>query len=106
MDFGLSSSVIKKLQAEFESFPEIEKVVIYGSRAKGNYREGSDIDLTFFGESLDLRKLQKIELAIDDLFLPYKFDVSLFQQISNADLIDHINRVGKVFYEKEKTTSN
>jgi predicted nucleotidyltransferase len=106
MDFGLSSSVIKKLQEVFESFPEVNKVVIYGSRAKGNFREGSDIDLTLFGENLDLKKLQKIELEIDELYLPYKLDLSLFHQISNLDLIEHINRVGKIFYQKEKTTSN
>jgi len=106
MDFGLSSSVIKKLQEVFESFREVNKVVIYGSRAKANFREGSDIDLTLFGENLDLKKLQKIELEIDELYLPYKLDLSLFHQISNLDLIEHINRVGKIFYQKEKTTSN
>jgi hypothetical protein len=55
---------------------------------------------------LGLKKLQKIELEIDELYLPYKLDLSLFHQISNLDLIEHINRVGKIFYQKEKTTSN
>jgi len=98
MKFGLKETVIDDICDTFSSFPEIEKVIIYGSRAKGNYKNGSDIDLTLFGESLDLSLVNKIELQLDKLFLPYTFDISIFKQISNQELIEHINRVGKVFY--------
>lgn len=83
------------------AFPQVETVIIYGSRAKENYRPGSDIDLTFKGNNLNLGILNKISLQIDDLLLPYTFDLSVFDHIDNDDLLDHIERVGKVFYQRE-----
>lgn len=97
--FGLNQEVIEKIESVFIKYPQLEKVVIYGSRAKGNFSNGSDIDLTCFGE-LNLTELHKIENEIDDLYLPYKFDFSLIKHIDNEDLINHIERVGKLFYLK------
>jgi len=99
--YGLKENKIKKIQSVFANYSNIEKAILYGSRAKGNYRNGSDIDLTLIGENLDLSTLFKIENKLDDLLLPHKIDLSLFQKIENPDLVDHINRVGKVFYEKK-----
>lgn len=78
----------------------MQTAILYGSRAKGNYKNGSDIDLTLKGRGLNLSVINKISLELDDLLLPYLFDISIFQQISNEDMIDHINRVGIVFYDK------
>jgi predicted nucleotidyltransferase len=75
-------------------------VVIYGSRAKGTFKPASDIDLTLLGEKLNLTIQYKIENDLDDLMLPYLFDISIFNQISNTDLVEHINRVGIVFFER------
>ena len=100
MRFGLKDETIKKINAVFEKFPQIEKAILYGSRAKGNFRNGSDIDLTLVGENLNLSIINKIELEIDDLLLPYSFDISIFHQITNTELINHINRAGKTFYLK------
>ena len=97
LSFGLKESTITKINNIFSLYPSIDKVVLYGSRAKGNYRNGSDIDLTIFGE-VTYSQLNQIETQLDDLLLPYTIDLSLFNQIDNVDLIDHINRVGKVFY--------
>ena len=97
--FGLKQSHIDAINACFTQFPEIERVIIYGSRAKGNFKNGSDIDLTIVGD-LDFRSLLKLENQIDDLLLPYKIDLSLYHQIDNPNLSEHIERVGKVFYEK------
>lgn len=97
MQFGLSNEDIDKIKVVFAKFPEIERVIIYGSRAKGNYKLASDIDLTLVGEKLTLSLLQSLENDMDDLLLPYKFDISIFHQISNHDLIAHIERVGKEF---------
>ncbi len=97
MQFGLSNEDIDKIKVVFAKFPEIERVVIYGSRVKGNYKPSSDIDLTLVGEKLNLTLLQTLENEIDDLLLPYKFDISIFHQISNPDLINHIERVGREF---------
>ena len=101
MIYGLKEAVVESIQNVFVSFPQIEKAVLYGSRAKGNYKNGSDIDLTLFGNDLNLSVMNKIELKIDDLLLPYTFDISIFYQISNPDLIEHINQAGKIFYEKQ-----
>jgi len=62
---------------------------------------GSDIDLTLKGEKLRLKLLNKISIDIDDLLLPYSFDISIFHQITNPDLLEHIARAGVVFYKKE-----
>jgi len=97
---GLSEQVISKINTVFAKHMEVEQVLLYGSRAKGNYREASDIDLSLLGEKLNLTLLQKIEGELDDLLLPYKFDLSIFHQIKSMELIAHINRVGKLFYQR------
>lgn len=96
---GLSEATTAKIISVFAAYPQLSKVVLYGSRAKGNYRTGSDIDLTLFGVALSYTQLCDIAAQLDDLLLPYTFDISLFKQIDNPDLIEHINRVGIVFYE-------
>ena len=98
--FGLKDTQIQAIQSVFKNHSRIIKAVLYGSRAKGNYRSGSDIDITLIGDDLDLSTLARIEHELDELFLPYKIDLSLFHQIKNPDLIDHINRIGIVVYEK------
>lgn len=100
MDTGLSSSTINQIQATLKEFPEVEEAILYGSRAKGNYRPNSDIDLTLVGEKLDFSLLLQIEIALDDLLLPYKIDLSLFSKLYSEGLIDHIKIVGVKFYEK------
>jgi len=98
---GLSNAVINKIQNAFKKFAEIETVILYGSRAMGNFRNGSDIDLTIKLKSnyvSSIRLLNQISMMIDDLNLIYSFDLSLFDDISNDDLIEHINRVGIEFY--------
>jgi uncharacterized protein len=98
--FGLSDTVIEKLTSVLSRYPEVDKAVMYGSRAKGNFRPGSDIDLTLHGGGLSLTILRKIENELDDLLLPYKIDLSIFEQISDRNVSDHIDRAGVVFYEK------
>ncbi len=97
---GLELSVIKKIRGVFDDCPQIERVLLYGSRAKGNYRPGSDIDLTLIGEQLTMSHLMQIENELDELLLPYKIDLSLMQKIESRELIDHIERIGVVFDEK------
>jgi uncharacterized protein len=101
MPYGLSQETIDRIRFVFGRFKEVEEVVLYGSRAKGNFRSGSDVDLTLKGEGLDLKLLNKIGLVVDDLLLPYTFDISIFRQIKNQDLLDHIERVGIVFYRRD-----
>jgi uncharacterized protein len=98
LKFGLEDLDIQKIQSVFTQFPEIQKVIIYGSRAKGNFKMGSDIDLTIVGENLSFSLLLSIRGVLDDLNLPYLFDVSIFTSLENLSLIEHINRVGQEFY--------
>ncbi len=103
MLFGLKDDTINKIKNVFSFFPQVKEVVIYGSRAKGNYKPGSDIDLTFKGENLNLRILNQISFKLDELYLPYAFDLSIISQIENQELIEHINRNGKIFFKQELT---
>ena len=101
MLYGLKTSTIEQIQSVFTKFPQVEKVILYGSRAKGNYRPGSDIDMTLVGKELTLGISYRIEDMLDDLLLPYKIDISIMQHINNPDLLAHIERVGQVFYSRE-----
>ena len=98
MKIGLSSQVIQKIKGVFSSHPEVEAVILYGSRAMGNFKAGSDVDLTLKGTGLNLSKLAKISGEMDDLSLPYTFDFSIHSQIKNPELLEHIDRAGTVFY--------
>lgn len=96
--YGLLLSDIEKINGVFKRYPEIETAIIYGSRAIGTHRNGSDIDLTLKGD-ISTQLLFAIENALDNLMLPYKIDLSVIDTISNPDLVEHIHRVGKVFYQ-------
>lgn len=98
--FGLKETTTDKICGVFAKHPQVEKAIIYGSRAKGNYKNSSDIDLTLHGQELTIDILYKITNEIDDLLLPYMLDLSIFHDLSDPDFIDHIRRVGQVFYEK------
>lgn len=102
MKYGLKQQTIAQVNAVFARYPGVEQAILYGSRAKGTYKHGSDIDLTLKGRGLNLQVLNNISNDLDELLLPYSFDISIFSQISNADLVEHINRVGVVFYEAQK----
>ena len=75
--------------------------MLYGSRAKGNYKNGSDIDLTLHGQGPVHDDLLSIMGELDDLLLPYTIDLSLFADLTHEELIEHIRRVGVTFYEKK-----
>ena len=100
MKFGLDGRTIDKIIGVIDSCKGIDKVIIYGSRAKGDFKNGSDIDLTIVSADFNFSDLTKLATQLDDLLLPYKIDISLYHQISNPDLIDHIERVGQIFYER------
>lgn len=100
MPYGLGADTIKKMQDVFARYPQIHNVILYGSRAKGTYHPGSDIDLTLQGYRLDLHILATIHHDLDDLLMPYTVDLSLLDTIEDKDLLDHIKRVGIDFYAK------
>jgi uncharacterized protein len=99
--FGLQETTLEKICTIFAKYPQVEKAVLYGSRAKGTFKRGSDIDLTLYGGTdLNLDILYKINQEFDDLPLPYTIDLSIFGQLSDPAFIEHIERVGVVFYER------
>ncbi len=100
MIYGLKDDAIARIRAVLARYPQVDKALIYGSRAMGTDRTGSDIDLALFGKHIDLQLVNRISNDLDDLMLPWMFDLTIFHHIDNPDLIDHINRVGKVFYQR------
>ena len=100
MKFGLKDNEIMEIQKICNQYPEVEKDVIFGSQAKGNFKPASNIDIALKGAALNSSVLNKISNALQDSALPYTFDLVLFQHITNKELIDHIERVGKVLFEK------
>jgi uncharacterized protein len=98
---GLPLTTLEKLQSVLALHPTIEQAVVYGSRAKRSYRNGSDIDLTLKSESLNFAELMQIEDQIDDLLLPYTVDLSHYQNLTNPDLLEHIEQVGVVIYQQQ-----
>jgi predicted nucleotidyltransferase len=101
MRFGLDENTVHKLQSVFAQHHEVEEVIIYGSRAMGTHKPGSDIDLAVKGAHASFPLLQTIRQEIDDLFLPFTVDLSSYDQITHYNLLDHISRVGQVFYRRE-----
>lgn len=99
MKFGLSDTVIKELQDVFRHHTNIVKVLIFGSRSKGTYRDGSDIDLALVGKDIDYNQILNILCEIDDLGLLYSIDLLDYQKKVGTPIGDHIDRVGQVFYE-------
>ncbi|MCR4914579.1 MAG: nucleotidyltransferase domain-containing protein [Prevotella sp.] len=99
MKFGLSDTVIRELQDVFRRHANIEKVLIFGSRSKGNYRAGSDIDLAVVGQGIDYSQLLAIQCEIDDLELLYSIDLLDYQKEKGTPIGDHIDRVAQIFYE-------
>ncbi len=99
--FGLTEEAVMSITRVFRSHPVVERAILYGSRAKGDFKPGSDIDLTLVGRKIQGDELAKIEQELDDLLLPYKFDLSLLHNVTHPGLLEHINRVGKVLFQSE-----
>ncbi len=99
--FGFDNDELKEIIAVLSEFRDIDKAVIFGSRAKGNYSNGSDADIAISGENLkDDTALSVSSFLNEETNLPYRFDVINFNKIENYDLKEHIKRVGKLIYQR------
>ena len=96
----------RKIRGVFSQYPQVEKAILYGSRATGTYRNGSDIDLTLCGNALTHSVLSRIDTELDDLLLPYTIDLSIFHQIDNPAMLEQIQRMGVNFYKKQHPSCN
>ena len=97
---GLKRTDLEKLSEVFRKYPAVQKAILYGSRAIGNFKPFSDVDITLLGEGISGSEFNRLFLDIDDLMLPYNVDLSLFSSLSNSRLREHIDRVGIVIYDK------
>jgi predicted nucleotidyltransferase len=100
MNHGLAETTVERIRQVLAHYPEVETGVLYGSRATGTHRPGSDIDLTLCGRGLDHTLLTRIDNELDDLLLPYQIDLSLFAALTHPALLEHIRRVGVTLYER------
>jgi predicted nucleotidyltransferase len=101
---GLNPLTLARIIGVLSHFPEVERAVLFGSRAKGTHRPGSDIDLALVGHALDWRKLGQIEDVLDDLLLPYRFSLIEFGDKTDPDVAAHIRRVGWNLYDRTTTS--
>ena len=102
MPYGLQDRDIRHILEAVESFPEISQLVLFGSRAKGNYKSGSDVDLAIKGASATYDTAVRLaDVLNEEKPLPYFFDVLHYESITEPRLIEHIDRVGVVLYSKE-----
>ncbi len=101
MKYGLSEKSLQKIYDIFDRYPEVEEVILYGSRARDDYKNGSDIDFTLRGgNALTHKTLSKIANDLDDQLLPYTIDLSIYDNLNNQDIINQIDLEGVTFYKR------
>jgi uncharacterized protein len=99
--YGLTESDRAQIVEAFRQFEEIAMVVLFGSRAKGNYKPGSDVDLAVKGDRITQRTIAQLaDMLNEELPLPYYFDVVHYNSLESQPLADHIDRVGVVIYNR------
>lgn len=101
MPYGLTDNQLERIRHVLAQTPHLERAVLFGSRAKGTHKPGSDIDLALLGDALQLADRLRLDNALDDLDLPYFFDLVLYRQISEPALREHIDRVGVTLYSRD-----
>lgn len=103
MSFGLLPRDLEYITQALQQFPEIETALIFGSRAKGNYKPGSDVDLAIKGERITHTTIARLTFLLNEEYpLPYFFDVVHNETIKNPDLVDHIDRVGEIIFTRDQ----
>ncbi|HPO63352.1 MAG TPA: nucleotidyltransferase domain-containing protein [Candidatus Kapabacteria bacterium] len=100
IDFGLKISDLNTIISVIKENNKITKIILFGSRAKGNFKNGSDIDLAIISENLSFDELLEIKVNLEELLLPYIFDLVDYNTITNEDLKQHIQRIGKIIFQK------
>lgn len=98
--FGISTEDWSAIIQTIKSEEKIREIILFGSRAKGNFKSGSDIDIALKGDNINFNDLIEISTRLDDLELPYKFDLVIFDRIQEPKLTDHIQRVGVILLDE------
>ncbi len=102
MSFGLRDEDISYIKKVIKKYQEINKALIFGSRAKVNYKNGSDIDIAIIGENVSFDTVSKLMGEFEDSHLPYMFDIIDYIHLNDKDVKEHIDRVGKVIFTRDK----
>jgi len=106
MMFGLKEKTITIIINEISRFKEIREAVVFGSRAKGNYKKGSDIDIAIKGDEITQDSVVKLSARLNqEAPIPYLIDVIHYEGITSLELVDHIDRVGKILYSANSSLS-
>ncbi len=100
-EHGILKQDWDRIISVFSSNPKIKKAILFGSRAKGSFSNGSDIDIALKGEGLNLDDILDVNMKYEMLSLPYKLDIVLYDRINEKALIEHINRVGVILYDRD-----
>ena len=99
---GLSEKLLKSMEDIFKLKPQVERVLIYGSRAKGNYSKGSDIDITIVAPEMNFSEYLRLYSMLEDLEIPYRLDVTKYEMLED-NIKEHIKRVGQEIYNRERS---
>jgi predicted nucleotidyltransferase len=103
---GISEKVMSEIKSVFTNFPEVEKAVLFGSRAKGNFYEGSDIDIAVYGGKLNFEHTLDLSIELDAVGLLQAIDLVHFEKIKEPELKKHIERVGIQIYDRDLVLKN
>ena len=106
MKYGLTSQELDSILNVFEKTPNVEKAVLFGSRAKGNFRLGSDVDIAVLGKDLNFEEFLTLIINLEELDLLQVIDLIKYESIEDNKVIEHIKRFGKVLYERERTKTD
>ncbi|MEX2130602.1 MAG: nucleotidyltransferase domain-containing protein [Pseudohongiellaceae bacterium] len=101
MTEALDTKTLTLMSEVFARYPDVQQVLLYGSRAKGTHHERSDIDITLVGENLDRFTVGAVQMDLDDLDIPWQVDAQSLHDLHNPALLEHINRVGRVIWSAE-----
>ena len=97
---GIPQADSQRLLELIRTHPHVQKVVLYGSRALGRQRAGSDIDICLVAPSMALGELLELGAALDDLLLPWNVDLQLRHLIAHEGLLSHLDRAGQLLWER------
>lgn len=100
MVFGIDEMDLKRIVDIIKRNSNVSAAVLFGSRAKGTHELGSDIDIAIKGKKIRLNDIIELKISFDELSLPYKFDLVIYDRISDPALLEHVNRVGVDLYKK------
>lgn len=99
-DTGIGDAELKAITNILQKCSKIEEAVLFGSRAKGTFVPGSDIDLAIKGQDIRLNDILDLSIQLDTLGLPYRFDLVIYDRIKEKSLLDHIERVGISLFKR------